>query len=267
MAAVVTSPAPLVLNVDFLRSGAEIRDAKAVNPDTKRGVSSPPRTRNRRLDDFYNKTLEAFKPADLDAWDGLPTARRAAVAPTASTPGAGPAVINVDFLRSGAEFKTYSTIDRPVTDAMPSPRSSRNARLEEFHRRSLEAAGASTMGADDKENAAGNAESAATLDAWDGMPMAENAPTIVNMDFLRTKAYAETQVSPSPVAGVDSPRTTRSKNQRLENFYKASLQGVSESQLCSAVRMHARTTQSPFVSRRAAYHQIVLGFPVVHMSK
>jgi len=31
------------------------------------------------------------------------------------------------------------------------------------------------------------------------MPMAENAPTIVNMDFLRTKAYAETQVSPSPV--------------------------------------------------------------------
>ena len=47
--------------------------------------------------------------------------------------------LNVDFLRSGAEFKPSPPPERKAgSDAAPSPRSSRSARLEEFHRKTLQ---------------------------------------------------------------------------------------------------------------------------------
>lgn len=51
--------------------------------------------------------------------------------------------INVDFLRSGIATRNgkrpADAMDTTSTDSAPSPRTSRNARLEAFHRRSLEA--------------------------------------------------------------------------------------------------------------------------------
>jgi len=57
-------------------------------------------------------------------------------------------------------------------------------------------------------------------------------PTIVNMDFLRSKAYAETSPATTRRRGDDVGATSRSgsdtgprssKNKRLETFYQKSL--------------------------------------------
>ena len=101
------------LNVDFLRSGAEFKPSPTFERRTM-GTSdtaapSPRSSRNARLAEFHAKTLNAFKTSDLDAWDGLATTAPAptitAASNTSGQHGAGPAVLNVDFLRSGAEFK------------------------------------------------------------------------------------------------------------------------------------------------------------------
>eukprot|EP00037_Helgoeca_nana_P006523 m.60050 g.60050 ORF g.60050 m.60050 type:complete len:337 (-) comp17402_c0_seq1:115-1125(-) len=318
------------LNLDFLRSGAEFKVAAPSQPEAK--PEEMPRSRNQRLEEFANKTLKAFEPSDLDAWDGLPCTRRAAPA----NHGDGPAVLNLDFLRSGAEFKPVHTVkrrtstdaskrttrntrledfacktlvaaqtrapkpstaatDTPVlnvdflrsggefksspsttraatTAGAPSPRSTHNARLEKFHRKTLDAAQAPPRttattttpvlnvaflrsGAEFKASPPSTRRSTATtatpaprsthnarledfyratlkameekqqvyasLDAWDGMPSA--AHSIVNIDFLRSDAFKSTHATSSAPMETDGA-PSRSKNARLEDFYRQSMQ-------------------------------------------
>ena len=58
-----TNPTVPVINVDFLRSGAEFRDAVPISVSGKRvrqDEETAGKSRNRRLDDFYNKTLQGL---------------------------------------------------------------------------------------------------------------------------------------------------------------------------------------------------------------
>jgi len=200
---------PGTLNVDFLRSGFEFKKEatlpKSPEPAKKRASPESPRSRNRRLDEFYNKTLQSFKTSDLDAWDGLPCSpKKAKSSKTETTAPAGPAVLNVDFLRSGAEFKPSPSLTRKGDTAVPSPRTTRNNRLEAFYKQSLEAANVSPR-------------------------KAEKSPAVLNVDFLRSGA----EFKPSPIqdrknyTAVPSPNTTR--NNRLEAFYKQSLEAANAS--------------------------------------
>lgn len=203
-----------IVNLDFLRSGAEFKPVPIAEktPEKTAATSETPRTtRNRKLDAFYKATLEAFKTTSANSTTTEP--KRSDVA--------GPAMIaeratmvNLDFLRSGAEFKQTSTAMPPTTtatttaiwnDTMPSPRTTRNERLAKFYRESLAAAHAK---ADFGE-----------MDT----PAAVVVPSVVNVDFLRSGAeFNVSNVSmPKQSVGSDTRGTLRSR--RLDAFHDKTL--------------------------------------------
>lgn len=137
-----------IINLDFLRSGKEFVNSQNVE------VANPIlRNRNARLDDFYKRTLNVHQSAsadmdsgaaesmdmtstehdDLDCWDGMPgpmvVNTSDAVQPTS--------VVNLQFLRSGAEFVNQAS-DQKGESTRPRA-GSKNARLEAFHQRTLAA--------------------------------------------------------------------------------------------------------------------------------
>eukprot|EP00035_Acanthoeca_spectabilis_P011181 m.196713 g.196713 ORF g.196713 m.196713 type:complete len:352 (+) comp15257_c0_seq3:2490-3545(+) len=191
---------PIGINVDFLRSGAEFKPSPTMTRKGQTGETaapSPRTTRHNRLEEFHQRSL------------------RAATAHTATAPTSQDLVLNLDFLRSGAEFKPSPTMSRKGETAVPSPRSTRNARLEAFHKATLEAA-----------KIRANQQMLADLDAWDGMPMAAPANTIVNLDYLRTNAFKDTHPTDAPndaTNGNQDARPARSRHQRLEDFYMSSI--------------------------------------------
>jgi hypothetical protein len=126
---------PSVINLDFLRSGQEFIKSQNVNSDHESRV---PTNRNKRLDNFYSKTLEAFKDTHgsdssehLDCWDGLSSKN---VVRMDEKP---PSVINMDFLRSGGEFTAPVGPMSHLKDFETRQRSGSHSRLEQFYARTL----------------------------------------------------------------------------------------------------------------------------------
>lgn len=136
------SKTPSIVNLDFLRSGKEFTDnVKLAMNDVPLTPPRERKSRNERLEEFYNAMLKPHTSDEakesMDCWDGMSS--------TSSNVGrrgevAAPSVINMDFLRSGAEFNRApytngSTMHGPASNVL----SSRNARLEKFYAKTLAA--------------------------------------------------------------------------------------------------------------------------------
>lgn len=117
--------APTMVNDSFLRSGSEFRLPNNAAPDARRWdePAAAVKSRNARLTEFHNTMLAAFAPEKAKS--------QAAKNHTHTSP----MMVNVDYLRSGREFTSSGY---PTTTPAVSGRS-RHARLEEFHRRTLQA--------------------------------------------------------------------------------------------------------------------------------
>lgn len=223
-----------IVNMDFLRSGAEFsptQTRKRMNDGT-----GARKSRNARLEEFYNSTLAAATndmksktdtsaAASLDAWDGLSmhTNMESALS-----------IVNLDFLRSGNEFKSNGNdmSDNDDFATAEERRMSRNAKLESFYNATLAAA------ANTRTHGSSGAD---MLDCWDGMPCATTthtsahtdammdvdtpttADSVVNMDFLRSGL----EFKPTPDDGMHAhdmrEYTLRTRNTRLDDFYARTL--------------------------------------------
>lgn len=222
-----------IVNMDFLRSGAEFSPPTARK--AMKAMPQPRKSRNARLEEFYNATRAVHEvhevksatdieaAASMDAWDGLSSH---------NAPSTAPSIVNLDFLRSGHEFNSDGNpMGREgVTGSTPSPRTSKNSRLESFYSATLKAFEGGAESAD-------NDDTGHHLDCWDGMPCARvsgqhmdidtpsTADSVVNMDFLRSGA--EFKATPSDGMHVDVPAagewTPRTRNSRLDDFYARTL--------------------------------------------
>jgi len=157
-AAVTTdTDSTVTFNVDFLRSGGEFHPSEAAKlpmatfTAPEAAVPSPRTSRNERLRRFYEKSMasssastskvadgatstsiESRAGGELDAWDGMSVSAQGAVSNE-------PTIVNLDFLRSDA-FKVTSTMDEAHERANRDvERVSKHARLEDFHRKTLNA--------------------------------------------------------------------------------------------------------------------------------
>jgi len=128
--------APSIVNVDFLRSGREFSPVPSADNQEQRTRAH---SMNERLQQFYETTQAAVAKAVEQ--ESVSSDFKVAKCPTTT-------IVNVDFLRSGAEFSPSSTrrlLDAPRT---PSPTtsptslqhvSSSPARLERYHARTAAA--------------------------------------------------------------------------------------------------------------------------------
>lgn len=134
---VVQEPPTTVVNLDFLRSGGEFKDSLTM-PATERVRSH---SMNERLNKFYDSTLAAVQTA-------LQTDQ---VSRDFKVVHAMPAIVNLPFLRSGAEFTSGAVPAANPTPAtggkgqMPSaaaatPAPPAASRLERFHAQTAAAA-------------------------------------------------------------------------------------------------------------------------------
>eukprot|EP00041_Stephanoeca_diplocostata_P007914 m.113624 g.113624 ORF g.113624 m.113624 type:complete len:250 (-) comp17091_c0_seq1:93-842(-) len=235
--------APSIVNLDYLRSGSEFspetRRKKMVAAAQARGEDSR-KHRNTRLEEFYKSTLrphitsscgknefegcsvrsqtDCAAAKDLDAWDGF------SMTSNSGADEARNSIVNLDFLRSGKEF-----VDSQDTNSINPPIRNRNARLDEFYKRTLDVhQGASAASADNGQKASD--DFGGDLDCWDGMPSptmvdtsdATQPTSVVNMQFLRSGAEFADPAAVKAVESESRPRTG-SKNARLEAFHQRTL--------------------------------------------
>lgn len=117
------------INLDFIRSGLEFSMDNASSPEARRWDRFHSTSKHSRLEKFHNDMLKAFSrsPAKKNS--------------SASKPNVNLHGINLDFMRSGNEFKgpTASSPEAKRWDRFRSHNRSKYSRLESFHSKTLSA--------------------------------------------------------------------------------------------------------------------------------
>jgi septum formation inhibitor MinC len=252
-AATVQAPVVPVLNVSFLRSGKQFGScsARSTRNIAATFVPSGPKTSKfNRLHRYYNSTLSAH--------GGItPTA-------TVSSDTMPPTSVNLDFLKSGGEFKPkplpiQARFLSKAPGTPPHMRRSRAQKLEDFYQQTQEAVKAAGCAA----RAPFKPCATVTASTADHTGTNGSTPTMVNLDFLRSglefmrqgnaTASREPESNPTTAtdvsidaASVDSRSARKSRHRRLADFYKATLSAAAEA------KAELRSTETADAAKRRA---------------
>lgn len=136
------------------------------------------------------------------------------------TPHQMQSIVNMDFLRSGAEFSP--PVSRKILNKLEPKRKSKHERLEDFYKATLSAHQPVDMKSETDSSAA------VSMDAWDGLSMSksvgDSVPSILNVNFLRSGNEFTSNGRAMPECQDDTPREFLSRSARLERFYDSTLQ-------------------------------------------
>jgi len=187
---------------------------------------SPPDTVDQSNDGPYAEQAVDQATADitddLDCWDGMPSRSTEVGSPP-------PSIVNLSYLKTLTRGETAAAVqpfDGPNRADGQSPRPLRNTRLEQFHNMMLMPHRSSPhldelVGRPPADPTTDASQPA--LDAWDGMPT-----SIINLDFLKRHTRGirsmSPPVSPSTARKVSESAPRLSRDQRLRDFYRATLQ-------------------------------------------
>eukprot|EP00051_Salpingoeca_urceolata_P026467 m.477411 g.477411 ORF g.477411 m.477411 type:complete len:356 (-) comp20837_c1_seq1:197-1264(-) len=221
----LSSSPPSIVNLPFLRTGLEFKPDAPLS-DTKVHPEDLP-THHERLEHFFVSTLTAAAKAAgarVPGSEGMPTpeqirkirhdhlaSKQSDDAPKSetSTRSDAKSVVNVDFLRTGLEFKPAPLKHETKTGEVgeDEPKLTKHERLEQFYKATL---------------------AAAKKAAETPLPKEQRATSVVNLDFLRSGMEFESAPFAESKAKEAETRERSSTQSRLERFYQNTLKAASK---------------------------------------
>eukprot|EP00039_Didymoeca_costata_P031216 m.33729 g.33729 ORF g.33729 m.33729 type:complete len:207 (+) comp8592_c0_seq1:325-945(+) len=198
-----------MLNLEYLMSG---RQLAAENDHWKQTQRKGTTSKNKRMRDFYNSSLDACTstPKSIVNLEAINQAlQKPARKDTPALPRRGLCknsrldnfynetlnvkqntknIINLDFIRSGKQLSPASVRKEPETETRAR---SRSMRLEEFHQKTLQAS-------------------------------QESVKTVNNLDFMRSGKH----LSPATHRKQPDESRSRSRSMRLEDFHLRTLEAA-----------------------------------------